>query len=99
VPAFASLCSATVRLPATEAKELKVWAHRVTADGDSEGLPAVAEVRAGGEPARFDLGVSGGQVVLPLIGGPFSVRIALPERRHLDGRESGNGVNPARRER
>ncbi len=78
LPALATLRSAALRLPPGAAKDLKVWAHRVTADGTSEPLPVLVEVRCGTEERRFDLGLSGGQVVLPVSAGECSVRITLP---------------------
>jgi hypothetical protein len=77
VAAFSSLRSAAFRLPATQAKELKVWAHRITPDGDSEGLPGLLEVHLANETRRFDLKLSGGQVVLPLTGGECWLEIKL----------------------
>jgi hypothetical protein len=77
VPEFASLRSATFHLPETPARELKVWAHRVTPDGDSQALPAVAEVRCGDEIRRVDLSLSRGQVLLPVPAGACEVRIQL----------------------
>lgn len=79
VPRFFALRHATFHLPATTARELKVWAHRVTHEGSSEGLPALAEVHCGNETRRFDLKLSGGQAVLPLTGASCWVRITLPE--------------------
>jgi hypothetical protein len=66
IPAFSALCQAAFQLPATDARELKVWAHRITAEGNSEGLPAVLRVVAGGEEKEFNLKLSAGQVILPL---------------------------------
>jgi hypothetical protein len=80
VPAFGDLRSVTFHLPATHARELKVWAHKVTPDGASEGLPALVEVRRENEIKQFDLKLSGGQVVLPFAGGECLLRITLPER-------------------
>jgi hypothetical protein len=80
VTAFGDLRSVTFHLPATHARELKVWAHKVTPDGASEGLPALVEVRRENEIKQFDLKLSGGQVVLPFAGGECSLRITLPER-------------------
>lgn len=79
VPAFASLRCANFQLPATQARELKVWAHKVTPEGDSEGLPALLEVHCGGEKKEFDLKLSGGQVVLPLDSEARRLTITLPE--------------------
>jgi hypothetical protein len=78
LPALATLRSAALRLPPGAAQDLKVWAHRVTPDGTSEALPALLEVQCGTEARRFDLQLSGGQVVLPLGAGECSVRITLP---------------------
>ena len=84
VPTFSSLRRATFQLPAGQlegqpklADELKVWVHRVTPDGDSEGLPALLEVHCGEETTQFDLKLSGGQAVLPLKGEPCRIEIAL----------------------
>ncbi len=79
VPMFSALRYATFHLPATAARELKVWAHKVTPDGGSEGLPALLEVHCGNEIRRFDLTLSGGEVVLPLSSDACWLRITLPE--------------------
>ncbi|MGH9369449.1 MAG: hypothetical protein ACRD3M_17480 [Thermoanaerobaculia bacterium] len=79
IPAFSSLRDATFHVPATPAKELKVWAHRVTPSGDSEGLPRLAQVYEGDEVKRFDLQLLGGQVVLPFTGEATQVKISLAE--------------------
>jgi amino acid permease len=79
LPQLSALRYVTFHLPATSARELKVWAHTVTPEGSSEGLPALAEVHCGNETRRFDLKLSGGQVVLPLTGDACWVRITLSE--------------------
>jgi hypothetical protein len=63
VPTLSKLGYVIVRVPAGAAEELKVWAHRITPGGATEPLPALAEVRAGEDTRRFDLKLSGGQVV------------------------------------
>ncbi|MGE5602210.1 MAG: hypothetical protein ACM30E_04125 [Nitrososphaerales archaeon] len=65
---FGSLCEITFDLPAVAARDLKVWAHRVTADGASESLPVVAEVCNGTGVQAADLRLTGGQAVLPWSG-------------------------------
>jgi hypothetical protein len=77
VPALASLRSATFQLPAHAANQLKVWAHRLTPEGGSEGLAAQLEVRNGGDPLRVDLVKSNGQALLPLDGSPGEATITL----------------------
>ncbi|HEU4341962.1 MAG TPA: hypothetical protein VFU31_10360 [Candidatus Binatia bacterium] len=79
IPMLSKLRYATFHLPATSARELKVWAHRVTHEGGSEGLAGLLEVDHGNETKQFDLKLSGGQVILPLIGGGCSLRIVLPK--------------------
>jgi hypothetical protein len=75
---FARLRGAMFDIPETGSAELKVWVHRVTPTGESQGVPATLEVRDGGEARRFDLGASGGQVVVPFSGKACELVIALP---------------------
>jgi amino acid permease len=77
VPSLASLRSATFQLPARAADQLKVWAHRLTPEGGSEGLAAQLEVRNGGDPLQVDLVKSNGQALLPLDGSPGEAKITL----------------------
>ncbi len=79
IPRFSALRSATFELPRTHSGELKVWVHRVTPEGNSEGLPAVVEVQAGNEAKRFDLRLSKGQVILPFNGAAAQVKITFPQ--------------------
>jgi hypothetical protein len=79
VPAFPSLCGITFCLPSTAARELKIRTHRVTPEGDSEPLAALAELQCGDETRRVDLGLCGGQVLLPIPCGACRVRITLPQ--------------------
>lgn len=76
IPAFSTLRSATFQLPRTDSGELKVWAHRVRADGESEPLPALVEVTHRDDGWRIDLASVGGQASLP-IEGPTKVEIVL----------------------
>jgi amino acid permease len=78
LPRISGLEHASFQLPATEARELKVWVHTVASDGDSEGVPALLEVQEGLRTQEYDLGLSNGQVVLPLKGEPVRVMISLP---------------------
>jgi hypothetical protein len=80
VAAFSSLHSATFYLPRTDARELKVWARRVTPEVDSEVLPAFVELQGDPERRGLDLGLSRGQAVLALPGEPCRLQITLTER-------------------
>jgi amino acid permease len=66
VPSLSSLRTVNFQLAVPRAKELKVWAHKVTPERNSEGLPALLKVHCGDAEKEFDLRLSGGQVVLPL---------------------------------
>ena len=79
VPNLGTLRYATLCLPSTSARELKVWTHKVRPEGGSEGLPALVEVHCGNETTRFDLKLSGGQAILPLTNDPCWLRITLAE--------------------
>jgi hypothetical protein len=78
LPALATLRQVDVHLPPGPARELKVWAHRVTADGVSEPLAGLVEIHGKDEARRFDLTLAGGQVVVPVGVGDCRVRITLP---------------------
>jgi hypothetical protein len=79
IPEFGALRRATFQLPAGPARELKVWAHRATPEGASEGLPALLEVQGDGETRQVDLKLSAGQALLPIRGAACRVTIALAE--------------------
>ena len=80
IPAFSSLRRATFQLPTTSSRELKVWAHKITPEGDSESLPALLGVHCGGETKQFDLKLSDGQALLPLTGEACQLEITLSEQ-------------------
>ena len=79
IPALPDLRSAAMHLIDAQARELKVWLHKVTREGNSEGLPAQVEVRCGDEVQRSALNLADGQVVLPLSGEPEQLRITLSD--------------------
>jgi amino acid permease len=79
VPTFPALRYATFHLPATAARELKVWVHTITPTGTSESLAARIEVCDGQETREFDLTLSDGQVIMPLSSAAPRVKIVRPE--------------------
>jgi hypothetical protein len=81
IPAFSSLRQASFRAQrsAGATTQLKVWAHKVTPEGDSESIAGLLLVRRGDETKRFDLKLSKGQVVLPVAPGTCQVDITLAE--------------------
>jgi len=79
VPTSSLLRYAIFQVRAEQARELKVWAHKTTPEGDSEGLPALLEVRCGDATTRFDLKLAGGQVTVPLTSAACRLEITFPE--------------------
>jgi amino acid transporter len=68
VSPFSELRHAHFHLPATRARELKIWAHRIAPDGNSEALPGLLTLHNDGLEQQFDLRLSGGQVLVPIAG-------------------------------
>ena len=66
LPELTALGSIGVELPNGGARELKVWAHTISPDGVSDGLPVSVVVHDGAEQLDVDLARSDGQVVLRL---------------------------------
>ena len=80
IPDFSSLRQATFRPVRNNAgAQLKVWAHKVTPERDSEGIAGLLYVRQGDETRQFDLKLSKGQVMLPVAPGTCQVDIVLAE--------------------
>jgi hypothetical protein len=84
IPAFASLRYAKFEPPANAARELKVWAHKITPEGISIGLSALVEVQCGNEKRRFDLKPVNDQTMLSVNGEVCRVEITLAEESASD---------------
>src|SRR5262249_43433190 len=76
---LSALRYAVLELPAGPAREVKVWAHRVTPEGASEALPALVEICCGEDTRRFDLKLSNGQAVVAVSQEGCVVRMTFPE--------------------
>ncbi|MGB0388581.1 MAG: hypothetical protein ACPGWR_27490 [Ardenticatenaceae bacterium] len=72
---FSTLRSLMFELPPTSAQELKVWAHQITPEGDSQGLPAQLKLSFGNQTQEFDLSRSNGQLILPLPSTPVHLNL------------------------
>lgn len=79
IPGLSGLRAASIRLDAPPARDVKLWLHRVTPEGSSEGLPARAAVRSGGEEQETALHLADGQIILPLSGDLEEVRLTLSD--------------------
>jgi len=71
---FDKLCSATFHLASQPVRELKVWVHQVTAEGESKGVSACVAVQSGTESVERDL-PSNGQTLFPMDNGTYRVTI------------------------
>jgi hypothetical protein len=80
IPAFGELRSAAFELPAGDARDFKVWVHRVTAAGEAEPLPAVVHVDDGEGPRRVDLTETDGEALLPVTERDFQLTVTFPNR-------------------
>jgi hypothetical protein len=78
-PTLAALRAVRIELPATEAREVKIWVHRLTPEGESEGLPAAVELHSGDTTRRAALDPWGGQVLLPFGGTVCALMITVAE--------------------
>jgi amino acid permease len=79
VPEVSALQQAVFKLPPSQARELKVWVHQITREGESERVPGIVEISSGEQsPRQFDLGVLGDQVLVRVSGGS-TVQIKLAE--------------------
>jgi hypothetical protein len=59
--------------------EVKVWAHRVTPEGETESLSATAVVRAGNRSHRADLSLSRGETIVAFEGVELEVAVVLKD--------------------
>jgi amino acid permease len=66
-----------VRLPAAPVRELKIWAHRLSADGRSTGVTAIGALQTGRERRSIALDEISGQVLVPTNGDPVEITLAL----------------------
>jgi hypothetical protein len=79
LPPLAALDELALRVPAEGTNALKVWAHQVSPEAESEPQPARIEIREALAAQRLELTGSRDQVVAPLAGASCEVRISLPE--------------------
>jgi hypothetical protein len=79
IQAFSQLHTATFQCPTAGATELRVWAHRMTDEGELESLPVVLAVHSGGRVTRADAKLSGGPIDSPLHSEGCRVEIRVHE--------------------
>lgn len=79
IPSTSSLRYAIFHLPIKGEKELRVWTHTSNSKIDPHSLPALVEVQSGNKNMQFDLKLSSGQILLPLIGDACYLKFTFPE--------------------
>lgn len=79
VPDFGRLQGVDIELPETNARQLKVWVHRLTPEGFSQSLPARLAVHGDDVAVAADLITAGGQAFVPLTGADLCLEIALAQ--------------------
>jgi hypothetical protein len=71
------LRSAQVELPPLAVRELKVWAHRLAAEGGSEGLAADLSIGNGNGRHDIDRRLVDGQLIVPVTGEAMHLEISV----------------------
>jgi amino acid permease/predicted transcriptional regulator len=92
IPAFSSLRHAVFEPGLADReggipREVKIWVHRVTPDGESEAIGGSMTVQAGGTTRRFDIKLAKGQVSLPVTDATCQMDIELTEMRDANAQE------------
>ncbi len=77
IKSVADLRRVEFQVPAMDVRELRVWTHRVTTEADSESLPALLEIHSGEKTENYDLGMLGGQALIPLKGADCRIQVIL----------------------
>src|SRR6266511_1118198 len=77
IEVFGDLRSAAFHLPASAARELKVWAHQLTPAGDTRPLPARLAIHDGTAIQRCDLRESDGQAIVPIGQAPYQAQLTF----------------------
>ncbi|MEH1910895.1 MAG: hypothetical protein V7L05_22010 [Nostoc sp.] len=80
MPSLSSLRYATFQLPSMGETELRVWAHKSNSQLNSQILPALVEVQNGNKNMQFDLKLSNGRILLPLVSDRCWLKFTFPER-------------------
>ena len=93
IPAFSSLRHAlfepaVARSPRQSPQQLKIRAHAVTPEGDSEPIGGSITVQTGGETKTYDIQLANGQVTQPLTGAACRVDMQPTEIRHPKAQEA-----------
>ena len=67
IPNFEQARYLNLSLPRGQARQLKVWAYELNPEGVASGMPAMLEVRQKERRSEYDLLLTDGQMLLPLV--------------------------------
>jgi hypothetical protein len=80
IPVLSSLRYAIFCLQTKGDKEMKVWTHGNNYENKSNSLPTFVEIESGNKKMQFDLKLSSGKVLLPMISDNCWLKFTFPER-------------------
>ncbi len=77
IPLYARLRLLNFRLPASQARQIKVWAHHITPEGRSEGMPVKVQMCTEERSQEFELTTANGILIveIPSQNCQFGVRL------------------------
>ena len=77
IPAYKQLKNIFIEFSSVSSKEMKVWLHRVTPEGNSEPISAALRIKDGGADAAVQLDPKTSQVIMPLTSRVSGLEITL----------------------
>jgi len=77
IPSYKQLKNIFIEFSPPSSKEVKVWLHRVTPEGNSEPLPVGIHIKDGDTDVEIQPDPKTGQVIKPLTGQVAVLEIAL----------------------
>ncbi len=96
IPDFAHARNLSLSPPAGLARQLKVWVYELGLEGQAIGMPAELAVRQGGKSSSYDLLLTNGQALVPIVDQTYNLTITFshnepgePDHRHSPGVGSG----------
>jgi hypothetical protein len=78
IPEFDAVTSATIKLPPTSAKALKIWLHQITNTGDTHPLAGQLQIGVDSSERRYNIAELNGEIIIDVDGGPCRLNIEFP---------------------
>ena len=77
ISSYARLNSLVFELPVDDVRQVKIWAHHITPEGRSQGLPVRVKVCLGQQSQEHSLGPEGGVLITGIPASPCPFEISL----------------------